>query len=300
MGMYFLDRVLARSYTRAYDRFGRSCCIPMKLRCLGCLVCMTVVLGAAGALGQYPSTGKRGVYVQEYKGDPGVLPGETALTPLQTELIGPLDISRLKVGSAVLTKLDVAWTGRGCTLALKSILAGHVAEIDARTKQNPISRVTLVFDTADCNGTPSAPFATGLVAVLAGRLGGDPDLAEGPALADAVGLSTGGGARSAQAASAITDYSALPIRKLPAQVMPGQVVGLRRIRLSVGTGVDGGSVLSSPNHDLRLESTTHFILMPPPPKPGVVAAAPSPAGVPGSSSSVHAAAASPANARSGG
>ena len=58
----------------------------------------------------------------------------------------------------------------------------------------------------------------------------------------------------------------------------GQVVGLRNLRLSVGTGQDGGSVLSSDNHDLRLAPTTQFVLMPRKPAPAeeVATATPSP------------------------
>ena len=191
------------------------------------------------------------------------LPSDTILlTPLQTELVGSLDISRVHPGSPVLVKLDVPWTGTGCKLRANSILTGHVAEVDPRTKQNRVSRVTVLFDTADCNGAHSTPFPTTLVAVLAGTVGGDPDLVEGPPLADAVGLSIAGGLRGALTASATTNYTPLPVRKLPSQVLPGQVVGLSWIRLSVASGMGGGSILAAPNHDLRLESTTHFVLMP--------------------------------------
>ncbi len=213
---------------------------------------------------QNPTPIVNGVYVPEYKGNPPLKPGATSVSPIQTELVGPMDIARLRVGSPVLAKLSVPWNGTACTLRAGSILSGHIAEIDPRTKQNRVSRVTVLFDTADCDGSHAAPFPATLVSVLAGTLGGDPNLAEGPALADAVGLSIGGGIRSAAQASAITDYSALPIRKLPTKVVSGQVVGLNRIKLSVGTGVSGGSVLSSPNHDLRLEATTHLILLPRP------------------------------------
>ena len=240
------------------------------------LLLLTAALATAAA--QNPTPVVNGVYVPEYKGSPSIKPGQTAIAPLQTELIGPLDISRLHPGSPVLTKLSVAWTGSQpgnqpgarpgapngtpCHLRAGSILTGHIAEVDPRTRQNRVSRATVLFDTAECDGAHATPFPTTLVSVLAGTLGGDPNLAEGQPLADAVGLSTGGGARSASAASSITDFSALPIRKLPSTVLPGQVVGLSRIKLSVGVGVDGGSVLSSPNHDLRLEATTHLILMP--------------------------------------
>jgi hypothetical protein len=225
------------------------------------------------AFPQNPTPARNGVYVPEYTGTPTLAPGTKLLTPLQTELVGPLDISRVHPGSPVLAKLDVAWSGPGCKLRDGSILAGHVTEVEPRTKQNHISRVTLSFDTADCDGAHSAPYPTSLVAVLAGTLRGDQNLAEGPALADAIGLTAGsvssastpgsnGLMRSAMQASAITDYSPLPVRKLPSQVLSGQVIGLSQIRLSVDTGLNGGSVLSAPNHDSRLESSTHLILMP--------------------------------------
>jgi hypothetical protein len=228
---------------------------------------------SVAAVPQNPTPARNGVYVPEYTGTLKLAPGTKLLTPLQTELVGPLDISRVHLGSPVLAKLDVAWSGPGCKLRANSILAGHIAEIEPRTKQNHISRVTVLFDTADCDGAHSVPYPTSLVAVLAGTLGGDQNLAEGPALADAIGLTAGstssastpgsnGLMRSAMQASAITDYSPLPVRKLPSQVLSGQVIGLSQIRLSVNTGLNGGSVLSAPNHDLRLESSTHLILMP--------------------------------------
>ena len=249
---------------------------------LSLLLCFAAFPAAGGAEPpQDPTPVVNGVYVPDYKGTPGVKPGETPVTPLQTELIGPLDIARLRPGSPVLAKLDVAWTGRGCALRAGSMLSGHIAEVDPRTKQNRVSRVTVLFDKADCNGPNTTAFPATLVAVLAGTLGGDPDLTEGTPLADAVGLAINGGIRSAGTASAITDYSPLPVRKLPANVVPGQVVGLSRVKLSVGSGVDGGSVLSSPNHDLRLEATTHFILMPHAAAANTVAAAASRSGAAG-------------------
>ncbi len=250
------------------------------------LAALALLLSLAGPLpAQHPTPPVNGVYVPPTRNSPGLALGQTALTPIQTELVGPLDISRLKVGSPVLAKLAVPWSGAGCQLRVGSILGGHVAEIEPRTKQNRVSRLTVLFDSADCGGTPSTPFPTTLVALLAGTLGGDTSLTEGQPLADAVGLAVAGGIRSADAASAITDYSPLPTRKLPSQVLPGQVVGLSRIQLSVGSGVKGGSVLSSPNHDLRLEAATHLILMPRPaetaaatvPPPNVPRTSPPPA-----------------------
>ena len=231
------------------------------------------ILAVCLAHAQSPPAVVNGVYVPEYKGNPATQPGEAALTPLQTELIAPLDIHRLEPGSPVLAKLEVPWSGLGCKLPQNSMVKGHVVEIDPRTKQNRVSRVTVLFDTADCNGVHGSPFPATVVALLAGTLGGDPNLAQGPPLADAIGLAVSGGLRKASAASAITDYSPLPIRKLPSKVLPGQVVGLNYIKLGVGSGQDGGSVLSSDNHDLRLPASTHLILMPRRPAPAEIAAA---------------------------
>lgn len=242
------------------------------LPCLA-LVLTCLPLVAQSNSSRIPLTTPAGAYVPSVTDPPKPADRPTGLSPLQTELLAPLDVTRLHPGSTVLAKLAVAWSGQGCSLTQGSTVAGHVAEVDLRSRQNNISRVTILFDTADCNGVRSTIFPSVLVAVLAGTLGGDPNLTEGPPLADAVGLSTGGGARSAQSASAITDFSALPSRRLPAQVLPGQVIGLSRIKLDVGAGVDGGSVLSSPSHNLRLEATTHFILMPRGPE--VITASPS-------------------------
>lgn len=238
---------------------------PKTVACLA-LVVTSLPLIAQSNSARIPSATPSGAYVPSVPASAKTVGRPTGLSPLQTELLVPLDVTRLHPGSAVLAKLAVAWSGQGCSLTQGSTVAGHVAEVDLRSRQNNISRVTVLFDTADCNGVRSSIFPTTLVAVLAGTLGGDPNLTEGPPLADAVGLSMGGGVRGAQSASGITDFSALPIRRLPAQVLPGQVIGLSRVKLSVGAGLDGGSVLSSPNHNLRLEATTHLILMPRPPR----------------------------------
>lgn len=57
------------------------------------LLLLTSALAAAPTLtAQNPTPVVNGVYVPEYKGSPSIKPGQSAVTPLQTELIGPLDI----------------------------------------------------------------------------------------------------------------------------------------------------------------------------------------------------------------
>lgn len=193
--------------------------------------------------------------------------GETApVRPLQTELIGPLEGSRIHPGSPVLLRVDLDWSGPGCRLRAGSIVQGHVVEAVKRSKTVKNAEVQLVFDAADCDGHPGMPHGFSLVA-LVGPAGGSSQtgqsgVSEAPPLAGAVGLSMGGGIRGAGSAAAINSVGLSPTRSLPSQILPGQVVDIRRVNLSVGTGVDGATVIVAVGHDARLEPATSLILMP--------------------------------------
>ncbi len=54
-----------------------------------------------------------------------------------------------------------------------------------------------------------------------------------------------------------------PPRNKPRQlVMPGQVIGIGDVKLAVGSGPEGSSVLTSEKHNLRLESGSRLVLVP--------------------------------------
>jgi hypothetical protein len=84
---------------------------------------------------------------------------------------------------------------------------------------------------------------------------------ENQPLNEAVGLSLDGGMRSMLAA-AQTVILEPPRTKPPQVVMPGQVIGLGDVKLAVGSGPDGSSVLTSEKHNLRLESGSRLVLVP--------------------------------------
>ncbi len=191
---------------------------------------------------------------------------EVSVRPLQTELIGPLEGTRLHPGSPVLLRVDLDWSGPGCRLRSGSIVQGRVVQVVKRSKTVKNAEVQLVFDAADCDGHPGTPHGFTLVALVGPAGGtsqtGQSGVSEAPPLAGAVGLAISGGIRSAAAASQITTAQVSPTRSLPSQIVPGQVVDVRRVNLSVGTGVDGATVIVTVGHDTRLEAATSLILVP--------------------------------------
>ena len=82
----------------------------------------------------------------------------------------------------------------------------------------------------------------------------------------AAGVGVGGGVinsnmRSVTAAAA-TVYVSPPKYKGPTAIMPGQVVGIRGLKLGVGDGPEGSSVLTMSGHNVRLESGYQIMLVP--------------------------------------
>lgn len=188
------------------------------------------------------------------------------ITPLQAELVAPLDISHVHIGSPVPVRVDLEWAASGCILRAGSIVQGHVVELTKRSKGVKDSELQLVFDAADCEDHHESSFLFTLVAVV-GVGGGSPStgqsgVSEAPPLADAIGNAIGGpgGIRSAQTASAINSGFNLPVRRLPSQILPGQVLGVRKTVLSVGTGEKGATIIKGLGHNVRLEQGTSLIL----------------------------------------
>ncbi len=86
-------------------------------------------------------------------------------------------------------------------------------------------------------------------------IGGEGSAGAGP------GSQTGNSMRSVLSAAA-TSYVE-PIRyKPPKAVLPGQVIGIAGLQLSVGNGPEGSSVVSSSRHNVRLDEGSQFVLVP--------------------------------------
>jgi hypothetical protein len=206
--------------------------------------------------------------------------------PLQAELLAPVDANKLSLGASVFAKARVDWNDPACHLRTGSVVTGHIVAIEKRTKQSKGSSLTIAFDHADCDGR-IAPIQFTLFAIIAA-----PEVDEGMPLRDSstnfgtsstqphMSLSGGGGGSTAHAPMQIASKDDMSLNgkssddKTPKVILAGQVIGLKKITLSVGTGPDGASVLTSLKDNIRLEGATQLVLMPrgsvaPTPKPSV-------------------------------
>jgi hypothetical protein len=192
--------------------------------------------------------------------------------PLQAELLASLDAGKLSIGSSVFAKARVDWNQPTCHLRAGAMVVGHILALEKRSQQNKGSSLTIAFDHADCDGHMS-PFPLTLFALIA-----VPRVDEGIPLADSStrfgAASTnphiGGGSSSAHSSQPIALKDDMSVGantaddKNPKVIQAGQAIGLKKVTLSVGTGLDGASVLSSLKDNIRLEGATQLILMPRP------------------------------------
>jgi len=193
--------------------------------------------------------------------------------PLQVDLLAPVDAGKIALGAPVLAKARVDWNNPDCHLRVGSVVVGHIVAIEKRSKQNKGSSLTIAFDHADCDGHLS-PFQFTLFAIIAA-----PEVDEGIPMRDtSTGLGSastaphvgGGGATTStrNAAPAIASKDDMSLNgkfdddKTPKVILAGQVIGLKKVTLSVGTGLEGASVLTSLKDNIRLEGATQLVLMP--------------------------------------
>ncbi len=206
--------------------------------------------------------------------------------PVQAELVKAIESDRVKVGDSFLVKVKIEWKNPECNLRQGAILKGRVVSANARSKTSKTSDLALVFESGECGGRDMKPLPLTIAAVMAP----DPTSSlyrdqEHQSLSDAVGSAIGGGGsagagsgfsggggglRSVQGAAA-TVYVEPTRYKPPKAVLPGQVVGIGGVKLSVGSGPEGSSVLFSSMHSMRFESGTQFVLVPSLKTPATVA-----------------------------
>ena len=190
------------------------------------------------------------------------LAAEAPPAPVQAELIKAIDTSRVTAGTLVLAKVKIEWKDKDCPLRAGAILQGQVVVAKKRSKNVSASELGIVFDKAGCASQQMKPLPLTLAAVLKP----EPELDvygddRTPPLADAVGLGVNGGLRSVSSAAA-TVFQEPRESKAPKAVKPGEVVGLGDLKLSVGSGPEGSSILSSIKHNVRLEAGSQLVLVP--------------------------------------
>jgi hypothetical protein len=195
--------------------------------------------------------------------------------PVQADLVRAIEAGRVKVGDPVLAKVAVKWQSPECSLREGAILRGRIVAQNVHSKTEKTSQIALLFDNGQCGGRDMKALPLTVAAVLASDPAQDKNQYENQPLSEAVGLSiggTGGGSagvgvgggggnmRSVTAAAA-TVYVSPPVYKGPTAVRPGQVVGIRGMKINVGSGPEGSSVLSISGHNVRLEVGAQLILV---------------------------------------
>jgi hypothetical protein len=192
----------------------------------------------------------------------------SAQAPLQADLLAVLDTAKLTRGATVLAKARVNWSNPTCHLRAGAIVIGHVIDLERRSKQNKGSSVTIAFDHAECDGSV-IPFSLTLFAIVA-----YPHIDEGAPMVSTAdvygrgGMIAGHGGVPMPAPTSLGMGSDMLARRgqlkdlTPATIESGQVIGLKKVRLRVGTGPDGASIVSSPKDNVRLEGATQVVLMP--------------------------------------
>jgi hypothetical protein len=193
------------------------------------------------------------------------------LPSVQTELIGPLDLSKVKEGSLVLARVIADYRNQDCSLRVGAILEGHIAQVLHGARSQNSSEVQIAFDKADCNDQPSSGYKFTLIALVAPpeEAPFDPDKYrfQGPALADAT-------VRNETYFSNFRDplrgaFQEVPVNRIsrptagvPTNVSFGQVVGVSKTNLSVGAGIDGATVISTTARDPRLHAHSILVFSP--------------------------------------
>jgi hypothetical protein len=186
------------------------------------------------------------------------------------ELTKSVDAKKAKPGDPVEAKLtqDVKSEGK-VVLHRGARLEGHVSEVTSRSKENPESRLGIVFDKATGKHGEEFGFAAVVMALAPSAekptsIAGDPNgLSSGPAMGgQPFGAGNAVGGPSASAAPAVEAATrgggasgTLTAASRGAIGLPGVA-----LRPSAVNGVQG-TVITSGDHNVKLDSGTQMVLL---------------------------------------
>jgi hypothetical protein len=194
--------------------------------------------------------------------------GQTPVMPVQAEFLNSVQAHKLAAGATVFAKVTTEWNGPGCLLHPGAVLEGMVETTEPH-KKGGSSTLALSFERAQCNSSDLQPYRLVMVAAAAppndwravpeldinsprlrAHPGGEPTAATDQPMFQTLGqhLELTGVAHH------------FPLKP---DLRPGDVVGIRGLKLEVGTGPNRSSVLSSAHGDLSLKAFTQILLNPP-------------------------------------
>jgi hypothetical protein len=192
------------------------------------------------------------------------------LVPVEAELLMHLEASHLKTGGSVFARVSVDWTGPGCVLRRGATLEATVVAVTPHSPISSGSEVALSFEKAQCGKSDMEPFALLLAAIAApgdeenGSITTDlPAALGGSSIPGTSGPATTT-ANSLRSVDQQVDPMLINVHRFPAtaSLRAGDVLGIKGLKLSVATGPESSSVLSSKGHDVELYQHTRLLLMP--------------------------------------
>lgn len=227
---------------------------------------MLIGSGVAQTSASAPANSTANQNPQAAAGEPSA--GLSGRTALLVDLNRGVDAKKCKVGDPVEVKLtqDVK-SGTKVVLHRGAKLFGHVIEVQARSKENPESRLGFVFDKAVGKGGEEFTFRAVVMAIApplqeSSSIAGDPTrLSSGPAMGgQPFGAGSAVGGPSASAAPAVEAATrggagSLTSESRGAIGLPGVA-----LRPSVVDGVQG-TVIISGDHNVKLDSGIQMLLL---------------------------------------
>ena len=189
--------------------------------------------------------------------------------PVQAELLAHLNVRHLTTSSTIFARVTLDWASPECVLRQGAILEAKVELAEAH-KYRHESRLALSFVRAQCNGTDMHPLELMLAAVADApanwaivpdsqvRMPISFSNPHGNGMLAGIGTAAPGDLYSTHLElTGITHR--FPMRP---DLQPGAVLGIKHLKLDLGTGPNRASVLSSRGSDVALGAYTQILLVP--------------------------------------
>ena len=173
-----------------------------------------------------------------------------------------VDAKKNKVGDEVMTTIVEDLRSNGEVLIPKdSKVFGHIAQIQARSKEHPESHIAITFDRLVIKDGGEIPLAASIQAVAAAET----TPAEENQQAGMGYGATASGGRGGSSSGARNSEDRIASQNTGSysgglSAASQGVVGLRGLSLSTQGEVSQGSVISSDHHNVHLEHGTQFVL----------------------------------------
>jgi hypothetical protein len=185
--------------------------------------------------------------------------------PIQAELMADLHARLLKVGQTVFARVTVEWRSPTCLLRNGAVLEAHVVSVVPSINPVKASEVGLAFTRAQCGDLKMGPFNLLLSAIAA-----PPDPPDLGILSESLPVRAMSGIKGDIILNSVRIsnnptlnlISTMYLFPMIPRMEMGDVYRIKGLKLSVGTGPENSSILTSKDHDVALEKHSMLLLVP--------------------------------------